>query len=54
MYIYTKYFHAVHFITLEIYYFIGTRYKSDNSNESYLFFYFMRMCVKFDGNIWKN
>ena len=51
MYIYTKCFHAVHFITLEIYYFIGTGYKSDKSNESYLFFWFMGMCTKFNGNV---
>lgn len=54
IHIYTKHFHAVYFITLEVYYFTGMGYEVDNSNELYLFFCFMRMCTKFNGNAWKN
>lgn len=54
IYVYTKHFNAAYLNTLEIYYFTGMGYKDDDSDELYLFFYFMRMCTKFNGSVWKN
>lgn len=55
MHIYTKHFYVVYFITLDIYYFLGTGYRNGDFNKLYHFFFcLMRMGAKFNGSAWKN